>query len=92
MKKRFEVLAGKHIETIDVHDKKTYNKGDIVISSKDLCAIFPQKFKDLGPSEEREEEDLVGAGADGPKTRRRGKSAGGQVASGEQSPESNPNE
>lgn len=47
MKKQFRVKIGRHIE-----DGKTYQKDEVVVSEKDLCKLFPQKFDDLGPVKE----------------------------------------
>ena len=52
MKRSFKVLAGLHIE-----DERTYSKGDIVVSEKELIRLFPQKFQDLGPVEEEPAEE-----------------------------------
>jgi len=56
--KQFEVLSGQHIEPLGLREKKTYTKGQIVLSEKNLTAMFPLKFKDLGlaPEHAREAE------------------------------------
>ena len=47
MNKKFRVRMGLHIE-----GDTTYKKGDVIVSDRDLCATFPQKFDDLGPAKE----------------------------------------
>lgn len=52
MKKRFQVMAGQHIERVGEHGKKVYTKDDVVVSDQDLLTLFPNKFIDLGPAPE----------------------------------------
>lgn len=52
MNKRYKVKMGRHIE-----DGKLYTKGQVVTSDRNLCQLFPQKFTDLTPSIEENEED-----------------------------------
>ena len=35
-----------------IHEGRTYKKGDVVISDKDLQKVFPEKFDNLGPVKE----------------------------------------
>ena len=46
---QFRVIIGRHIEPLGGREKRTYNKGEIVHSDKDLCALFAHKFEALGP-------------------------------------------
>ncbi len=47
MKKAYRVKIGIHTE-----GGKVYQKGETVISERDLCKLFQQKFDDLGPVRE----------------------------------------
>ncbi len=46
---QYQVIIGRHIEPLGGREKKIYNKGDIVLSDRDLCTVFYEKFKNLGP-------------------------------------------
>ena len=49
---QFKVKIGRHIEPLGGREKKIYKAGDIVRSDKDLCALFVEKFDNLGPVSE----------------------------------------
>jgi len=52
---KFKVLAGSHHQVTGHGRKKTYKKGDVVESDRQLDKIFKNKFKQLGVTVEDEE-------------------------------------
>lgn len=54
MSNRFKLIAGSHIE-----GGRQYDQGEIVVSSKELSKIFPNKFELLGPAQPERPPTLV---------------------------------
>lgn len=49
MPRKFKIRAGKHVQ-----DGRTFNKGDVVLSSHNLTKMFKEKFDDVGEATEEE--------------------------------------